>query len=222
MTDQTAQTPGQQENTPGQQAPAPSGSTAPEGFIELARYNGLVRKVEELTLSNRSLTDQLTQKSSEIEQLKGQLAVKDTEKTVAVSERDKKLQETLTANTALQQELDELRGLKLKVEVANEIGHPELVKIAGNIPNLTDKEALTTVMKDFAGFVDTAVKAREQQLLAGITPVGAGPAAAPSMPTNDKGWEDYINRFDLGTPERAKAMDDYGDWLEKKFSQPIS
>ena len=205
MTDQIAQTPGQQETTPGQQAPAASGSTAPEGFIELARYNGLVKKVEELTLSNRTLSDQLTQKTSEAEQLKGQLAVKDTEKTVAVSERDKKLQETLTTNTALQKELDELRGLKLKVEVANELGHPELMKIAGNIPNLTDKEALKVVMSDFAGFVDTAVKAREQQLLAGVTPMGGGPAASPAMPANEKGWEDYINKFDLGTSERAES-----------------
>ena len=74
MTDQIAQTSGQQETTPGQQAPAVSGSTAPEGFIELARYNGLVRKVEGLTLSNRSLTAHLGRKTSEIEQLKGQLA----------------------------------------------------------------------------------------------------------------------------------------------------
>src|SRR5512142_2397153 len=58
-----------------------------------ARYDGLVRKVEELTLTNRSLNDQLAAKTSELEQLRGQLVVKDAEKSTTVGERDKLLQQ---------------------------------------------------------------------------------------------------------------------------------
>lgn len=217
MTD-TPQTPVEQ-NPSQQQVPAPSGS-APDGFIEIARYNGLVRKVEELTLSNRSLNEQLASKSSEIEQLKGQLSIKDTEKTVAVGERDKSLQEAITEKTKLEAELTELRGLKLKLEVANELKRPDLLKLAERIPSLTDKEALKAIMQDFASFADEAVKSREQQLLAGVMPVASGSSGgAPSMPTTERGWDDYIDKFDLGTPERMKAMDDYGDWLQSKHSK---
>ena len=69
-----------------QQAPAPAQPA--EGFIELARYNGLMRKVQELTLVNQDLNTQLGLKSSEIEQQKGQLSIKDVEKQVALGERD--------------------------------------------------------------------------------------------------------------------------------------
>ena len=191
-------------------------ATPPAGFIEQARYNGLVKKVEELTLSNRALTDQLATKSSETEQLTGQLAIKDTEKTVAVSERDKALQTSLTENSSLTAELTELRALKLKLEVAKELNRPELVKILDQLPNLTDKEALTIVAKDFLGFADDLVSEREKQLTSGITPPIGPIDQTPATPATPEAWETHVNSLVLGTPERAKAMDDYGDWLEQQ------
>ena len=71
--------------------PATQPQGPPEGFVEKARFDGLVRKVEELTLTNRGLTDNLTQTSSEKEQLTGQLAIKDTDKAAAVGEYQKQL-----------------------------------------------------------------------------------------------------------------------------------
>jgi hypothetical protein len=201
---------------PAPAAPPPQPAGAPEGYIEKARYDGLVRKVEELTLDNRKLTDQLAAQSSEIEQLKGQLAIKDTEKTVAVGERDNKIQTVLQENATLQAELTELRGLKLKVKVINDLKRPELLRIADKIPNLQDEEALKIVMQDFAGFADDLVKQREQQLLSGVTPPLGPGNVTPSEPESDRGWQEKINGLPLGSPERQKAMDDYGDWLIRR------
>lgn len=208
--------------TPPQPAPAappPQPAGAPEGYIEKARYDGLVRKVEELTLRNRDLEGQLAAQSSEVEQLKGQLAIKDTEKTVAVGERDNKLQTVLQENAALQAELTELRGLKLKVKVINDLKRPELLRIADKIPSLQDEEALKTVMQDFAGFADDLIKQREQQLLSGVTPPLGPGNVTPSEPESERGWLDKINGLPLGSPERQKAMDEYGDWLIRRNTQ---
>ncbi len=202
-----------EETTPGEQGN--SHQQATEGFIEIARYNGLVRKVEQLTLDNRSLTEQLTAKSSETEQLRAQLSVKDTEKSAAVSERDKQLQEAIQSRTALESEVTELRALKLKLDTIRKLGRPELVKIADKIPNMTDAEALETVLKEFASFADEAATAREKQLLAGVTPgLGSAKSTAPGLPTSDAEWNAYIEKQPLGSEDRQKAWDSYWVWLE--------
>lgn len=211
----------QQANTPGQQAGGQPGTTDPSTDWK-ARFDGAIRKINELTATLKQKDDQLTTQSSEIEQLKSQLSVKDTEKTVAVGERDKRLETSLVENQTLQSELIELRGLKLKLEVANELGRPDLMKIAERIPAMTDKEALTTVMKDFAGFADDAVKAREKQLMAGVvqaTGGAGGGAGADTQPSTAESWLDKINNMPLGSKERAQAMDRYGDWLERQHTQ---
>jgi hypothetical protein len=201
--------------TPGEQAP--SRQQAPEGYIEKPRFDGLVRKVEELTLSNRAFSDELAQKTSEIEQLKAQLGIKDTEKMVAVSERDKQLQEKVQKLTELEKENKELRALKLKLDVIKKIGRPELLKIADKIPAMDDPEALEVVMKDFAGFADELVQAREKQLLAGYTPgLNAAQSAAIGKPSTEAEWNRHVETFELGSPERQRAMDDYWDWLAAK------
>jgi chromosome segregation ATPase len=224
MTDNPAVDPGAAgtpptETPPAQPPPAepvttPSGP--PDGFIEIARYNGLVKKVETLTLANRELEAQITGKTSEIEQLNSQIALKDTEKTVAVNERDKQLETSMTENQSLQAELKELRGLKLKLEVAKDLNRPELVNILDRLPNLEDKEALTTVAEDFLGFADDLVQQREEQLTSGITPPVGPINETPATPSTPAGWETAINSEVLGSPERAKLMDDYGDWLEQQ------
>ncbi len=220
MSDQTPNTPAEQAQTPPQQVAGNQPST-PAGENWKARYDGLVVKVQELSLANQTLTGQLAQKSSEIEQLKAQLGIKDTEKQVAVGERDARLQTALTENTALQNELNQLRALKMQLEVANELGHPELMQIASNLPMMTDREAMKTVMASLADFTTKQVQAREQQLMAGITPPVGGGASAPSAPSTSDGWVKHINALPLGSPEREKALNDYGDFLERQHS-PIT
>jgi hypothetical protein len=211
------QTPGEQVTSAQQTIPPQQGGTSVDWK---ARYDGLVRKVEELTLTNRSLNDQLGAKSSELEQLRGQLVVKDAEKSTTVGERDKLLQSITQEKTALESELVELRGLKLKVEAIQEMGRPELLRVAHRIPGMTDKEALKTVLADFAGFADELVQAREKQLMAGITPALSGAGnGRPATPTSEQEWEKSINSLPLGSRERNQAFDDYYGWLEQKHRQ---
>ncbi len=207
--------------TPGEQTQQPASSSAGQTDWK-ARYDGLVRKVEQLTLDNRTLTEQLGGKSSELEQLRAQLGLKDTEKSAAISERDRQLQEAVQKATGYETELNELRALRLKLEVAKELGRPDLMKIAERIPNMSDKEALKTVLSDFANFADEAVREREKQLLSGITPAlsAAQTSATPGVPTSEGEWMKFIEGKPLGSPERDKAWSDYWSFLEAKNKNP--
>jgi chromosome segregation ATPase len=206
-----AETPEQQSQDPGQQEHATT-ATAPVDWE--GRYKGSVKKIEELTLANRGLQEQLTAKTSEVEQLRVQLGQKDTEHQVAVTERDKQLSTFTEERASMQAELKELRAYKTKVEMAIEAEHPELVKIIHRIPNVEDPEVMKSIIGDFASFTDEAVKARERQLLAGTNTATRPVNQPPAAPTTRDAWLKKINETPIGTPERAKLLDDYGDWLE--------
>lgn len=184
----------------------------PPGYIEQARFTGAVQTIEKLTTEKRTFEGQLAAKTSELEQLRTQLATKDIETTVAVSERDKNLQTIVQEKAALEAEHTKAKAQLLKVEVAKELGKPELLLILGSIPDMTDKEALTTVMSDFVRFREDGVKERESQLLAGVTPPLSSVTVAPEWPVNSEGWQKLLNSLPLGSPERAKAFTAYGDW----------
>jgi hypothetical protein len=206
--------PAQQATAPVQQSAVPA--NPPAGFIEQARYTGVVQAVEKLTLDGRSKDTQIAQLTSEIERLKGEAVVKDTEKTIAVGERDKQLQTLVEHNKSTDAEIADLRALKLKMEVAKELGKPELIKIADRIPNLTDREVLKTVMSDIAGFADEAVREREKQLMAGITPTIPSIATTAVAPGSEKDWDSHINSLPLGSKERTQAYDRYYEWITTK------
>ena len=215
MTEINAQTPDQQE-TPGQQVQANSASPT-ENWKE--RYDGLNRKVQELVLQARSFEDQLGAKSSELEQLQAQLSIKDTEKTVAVSERDKKIETLLTESQTAGNELRRLKALELKLKVAQELKRPELIEITKHIPDLEDEEALRVVMKDFASFTDNAVRAREEQLMAGVTLNAGGSQVKEAGPATEQEWTRAIEKETMGSAKRRDLMDAYGDWLENTHNR---
>ena len=174
-----------------------------------ARFDGAIRKIEQITLENRRLNEELAGLTSQREQLSSQLAVKDAEKSAAVNERDKRLQEIVQAKGSLEGQLAELQSLKTKVDVVKKMGRPDLVEIFDSIPNMTDPTALENVLGTFANFADKKVRAREQELMAGITP-GVGSAhSSSSVPTTPGDWMKYIEAKPLGSQDRAKAMDDY-------------
>jgi hypothetical protein len=183
------------------------------------RYTGAVQKIEQMTLAQRETEAQLAAKNSELEQLRAQLGIKDVEKTVAISERDKHLQEALTTNASQAQENAELRSLKLKIEVIKELGRPDLLQIADSLPNMTDKEALKTVLSTFTSYADNAAAAREKQLTSGLTPGFTSTQVQQSaLPATEEAWNQHINGLQLGSKERAKAMDDKWAWLVKTHS----
>lgn len=197
--------------TPAQPAQPPAPTTPAVDYE--ARYKGMVKKVEELTLSLREKDGQLATKASEIERLTSELTMKDTEKTVAVGERDKQLNDLVTSKSQLETELAELRALKAKVEVANELGNPSLLAIVDTIPNVQDKEVLKTLMGNISSWGSAQVKAREEQLLAGTTPDVSATATTPvELPTTSEAWQAFVNQAELGTPERDQRMNAWRDW----------
>jgi hypothetical protein len=208
------------ENTP-EERPAQGSqqqATPPDGFIEIARYNGLVRKVDELVKADRTKDDQITQLKGEIERYQANLVEKDASVKVAVSERDKRLEEIVTQKSEMEAELRRLKALEAKVQVANEIGHPELLGAIKNLPDLENKDALKMIFEDIAKFADSKAKAREEQLLAGVTLPASGVKtnSINNTPTTEAEWEGYLAKQELGTPEYQKALDAYWDFQIKK------
>lgn len=181
-------------------------------YVEKKRFDGLMLKVQELTEAQKKRDGEIAAREAEIAKLQADLSVKDTEKTVTLAERDKQLEEVLQSKSQAEQELADLRALKLKLEVVEEIGRPELVKLLKNIPAMTDKDALKTVLEDFARFGDESASAREKQLLAGITPAVSAVQQSAATPQSDEGWLRHIDGLPLGSPERSRAMDDYWTW----------
>ena len=196
------------------QPSSPQGNQPPAGFIEKARYDGLVRKVEELTLANRSLNEDLRVKSSTIEQLNSDITVKDTEKQVAVGERDTRIQTLTEASMKQDAEIARLRALELKLKVVKDMNRSDLVPLLDHIPDMTDEEALITTLNTFADFTDKAVKAREDQLTAGVLPVGGGITNTETSPSTREAWNKEINSLPLGSPARAEKVAEFGAWLE--------
>lgn len=181
-----------------------------------ARYKGLSRKFDELTRASEVKDGTIADLTTQLEQLKTQISTKDAEKNAAVSQRDKTIQESVQAKTTLEQELAELRAFKLKVEVARELKKPNLLRIIDKIPNMENKEALTSVMTDFASFADEAALERERQLTAGIVSNTSAAAQRPGTPGSEAEWERHINSFPLGSQQRQEAFDQYWTWLEAK------
>lgn len=211
---ETVETP-EQPQPPAQQEQTPSPS---QGENWEARYKGLVSKVEQLVIANKDLTTQLAEARSQIERLNADLGLRETEKTVAVSERDRQIQDLVSKSSEAERELAALKALQLKVQVATELGRPELLALAQHIPNLTDKDALTTVMSDFAKWGEAAVKQREQQLMAGVTFAGGVTPPAASTPQSDSEFRTAIERA-TDPREREKLFSDYYAWLNAQHTR---
>ena len=81
---------------------------------------------------------------------------------------------------------------------------------------MTDKDALKTVLNDFASFADDAAMEREKQLKAGMTSTVSGNQKVQDLPNSDEAWNQHIESLPLG-PEREKAHDQYWEWASKKY-----
>ncbi len=216
MPDPEPVTPGQPGAPSGQQVP-PVTPPPPQGENWEARFKGLQASTQALAEQIKTLQAELAAKTSENERLGAQLGLKDVEKTAAVGERDKTIEQLTQTNQSAQTELDRLKALELKVKTAIELKKPELIALLDTIPNATDPEALKTIMKSIDDYAALQVKARETQLLAGGgMPAGGSPAPAPGPQTQEE-WQKAIDKEPLGSKKRAQLMDDYGDWLEKTF-----
>lgn len=204
--EQQAQTPEQQVEAPAQQAQTPS----PPQEDYKPRYDGAVRKIQELTETIKGLQGQLGEKSSVLEQLQVQLSSKDAEMDAVKGQHQ-------TQFSALKQDFDQanaklskLEALQLKLEAANELGHPELIRIFDTIPDAQDKTAVKKTMETVINFAASQVKARESELTAGVTP--AQGTSTITMPKSEAEWVQRISAMPENSKERKDAWDAYFEW----------
>lgn len=202
MSDQTA---------PVQPGPAPAQPAPTINWEE--RYKGASTKINELMTQIASLQSQLSALTSENEQLKSGLSIKDVEKDAAIQPYKAQLEQALSAKTAAETELSGLRALKAKLDAAKELNAASLFPVLDKIPHVDNPEAQKEIMKTFMDWGNDLVKQREQQLLAGVTPPPPSAASlAAKLPATVQEWQAYVNSIPLGTPEREKAMQDWFKW----------
>lgn len=203
MTDQ--QPPEQQAETPVQQ----------ENWE--ARYKGQQSALQLAVTAKKELETQLATLTSDLEQLRSQLSLKETEKTVAMSERDSNIKSLMEAKNAADQELAKLRALNKKIELAKAMKRPEILPMLDRIPDIDDEEILKQYVTDMLSWADDLVSQREKALLAGVVPSLGGPGTQPiEGPSSPDAWLDKIEKLPLGSADRAKAMDEYYGWLQTK------
>ncbi len=196
---------------PVQPGPAPAQPAPAINWEE--RYKGASTKINELMTQIASLQSQLSTLTSENEQLKSGLSIKDVEKDAAIQPYKTQLEQALQARNQAEAELSPLRALKAKLDVARELNAPQLYPILDKIPHVDNPDAQKEIMKTFMDWGQSLVRQREDQLLSGVTPPPpAAPGGAARLPGSIQEWQEYVNAFDLGTPEREKAMQDWFKW----------
>jgi hypothetical protein len=208
------------QGTTGQGNPQASASTtpsasAPEGFVEVGRLNGALRKIEELTLLNKTLTERMTGLTNEKTTLQADLQQKEGVWTAQQSEFTTKLASAEKTTAELNAQLAKYQAMQLKMKLIGELNAPQLYSVIDVIPDGTDEATMKAAIQKLAGFASQIAQSREKELTAGITTIEQN--QGPQLPTTDQGWKDYIAGLQFGSPEYQKAMDSWHSWL---FKQP--
>ena len=205
------------ETTPPVEPKAPDPS---EPMVETKRFTGAIQKIETLTTELRAKDQELAALNTQIEHDKMQQAVKAAETQAGYSERDKQLETALLEKTTVETETALLKSKLEKIEIAKELGHPELISIIDTIPTFDDKDLQKKAMEDILGFADNKVKEREKNLLSGITPaVTPTPAPGESLPASNEAWEKQI-AAEPESAKRDKMFDDWWKWRQENPQKP--
>lgn len=199
---------------PTPQEPKTDDSSAPEGYIEQKRFTGAIQKIQSLTEELRSKDAELAAKNSTIEQLQQQQAVKDAEAQAGYGERDKKLEAALKEKQTIESEAQALKSKLRKIDMVKEAGHPELVAIIDTIPTFEDDELQKKAIEDIVGFTQAQVKAREESLLAGITPPATSTSPEDVKPNSDKAWKAAIDAEPVASKRQA-LFDEWFEWQQE-------
>jgi hypothetical protein len=208
-------TPVAPETTPPETPQADDSSTAPEGFIEQKRFTGAIQKIQTLTEELRTKDAEQAALNSQIEQLKQAQAVKDAEAQAGYGERDKQLEAALLEKKTIEAEALALKGKMRKIDMAKEMGHPELVSIIDTIPTFDDDKLQQEAIDDIIRFTEERVKAREETLLAGVTPtVSPTPNPGDAQPASSEAWKKNIDAEPDPT-KREALFDAWFDWRQE-------
>jgi len=197
----------QQGNSPDQQ---PSGTQTTDNWED--RFKGLQRKFNTLMETNGALESQLAEIRLAREEKEKQLATLSNEKDSIQQKTQKQIDDLSAQLQEKEQKLSELSQMQLKVKVANDLGHPELLQLIDTIPNTDDPEQIEGAMKTILDFTQTRVAQREQQLSEGLMP-GETATDGSTLPSTEQGWVEMIDKLPLGSSEREEAMDKYFNFL---------
>ena len=190
-----------------QPQPMPVASPAAD-VVPVARLNGALAKIQELTLQLQAANAALTQKDQEISRLSGDSAQREAMLKNDVSERDQKYTSLQSEVAKANQKVADLEAYKLKVATASKLKIPGIFDILDVIPAGTDEASQEVIMQRFGTFASSVAQTREKELLAGNTgPVIVQPAGPE--PQTTEAWAARINALPLGSPERAAAMENW-------------
>ena len=135
MTDET-KTPDQQDKTPDRQ------EDGDQQTDWEARFKGLQRKYNVLVDEQSALKERVTDMTSLKEQLEKDATKLSTEKDTLAADYDKQLNELNRLLSEKEQSVSKLTSFQQKVEIANEMNHPELVRVIDSIKDSTDPEEI--------------------------------------------------------------------------------
>src|SRR5512133_3889102 len=114
------------QGNPQSSASTPPSGSAPEGFVEVTRLNGALRKIEELTLLNKTLTERMTNLTSDKTTLQADLQQKESVWNAQQSEITTKLGSAEKTIAELNTRLASHEAIKLKMKLIEELKAPQL------------------------------------------------------------------------------------------------
>lgn len=190
-----------------------------EPMVETKRFTGAIQKIQTLTEELRGKDQELAALNTQIEHDKMQQAVKAAETQAGYSERDKQLETALLEKKTIESDTATLKSKLDKIEIAKELGHPELISIIDTIPTFEDPALQKAAMEDILGFADTQVKEREKNLLAGITPAVTPTVPGNVTPASNEAWESTI-AAEVDDAKRQKLFDDWWEWRQANPAKP--
>jgi hypothetical protein len=186
-------------------------------MVPKARLDGALAKIQELTLANRALAEQIATKDIQLGDLTAKVTTLEAEKGQLVGQHTTALKELNDKYTDAQGQLAQKAALERKLGAIKTSGHPELLSIIDSLPVAEDDEKQLQVINNMAAFATDLVKKREAELLAGTTDGSSGIGAihAKDKPTTSEGWQAYINSLPLGSKERQAAFDEWFAFANK-------
>lgn len=205
---------------PGTPGTTPPANNPLDGYVPEARLTGALQKIQELTLTNKSLTDQLAAANTRVGELQAQSQSSETTWSAKVGEGSQALQKVTGERDTLQAENAKLHAELDKAKLVGEMGHYNLLPILDQIPVDADPEKQKANISRMAQWANDLLAQREQTLTAGQThtisqPVTPAANQMANLKTPEQ-WSKYLDTIPFGTPEREQAWNAYWEATQAK------
>jgi len=186
----------------------------PAGLVEAHRLTSAMQKIQELTLANRTLADQLATFTTSSGELRVQLATQEAGFATKAGEHAKLVSEYEAREVGYKTSALSAEKLARKIKAIQAVGQPALLSIIDVLPDADDDEKQIAAIKGIAEFATQQAKVRETQLTSGITHTEVvSQAGVTELPTTDEGWSKHMEKFPLGSEERGLATEQWFAYL---------